>query len=342
MALTRRELLTLPLCAGLLAACSHTMRSSNVEHGVRELASVTTAGRRAPAILVFTPDTPQTKEVFSGLRDELGKDYRLIAVQVDGVRDAPTMEAALHRYAPAGLVLMNNPTVGAYKVLQRRSPGTRFPPAIIVMTSFLEVSATELREATGISYEVPLITAMTNLRRLVVLPHDRVGVVSRAPLRGFIQRQIELCAREKIAVTFQEVSQHPNPSELKRAIRLLKQNVDVIWILNDDKLLTPWLISEGWIPGLDERPWLPSIVGAASLVSARINFGTFAVLPDHVALGAQAASMLLDIADNDWRMDGSDSIQLPLSTTTTIDLVQTRERFAMQRDALSLVDRILQ
>ena len=75
MGLTRRELLTLPLCVGLASACSHTMRSSNFEHETQELASVTTAGRRAPAILVFTPDTPQTKEVWSGLRDELGKDW---------------------------------------------------------------------------------------------------------------------------------------------------------------------------------------------------------------------------------------------------------------------------
>jgi hypothetical protein len=342
MGLTRRELLTLPLCVGLASACSHTMRSSKVEHEGQELASVTTAGRRAPAILVFTPDTPQTKEVWSGLRDELGKDYRLVAVQVDAAGDTPTLEAALRRYAPRGLVLMNNPTVSAYMALQRQHPETRFPPAIVVMTSFLELSAAELRETTGISYEVPLITAMTNLRRLVALPHERVGVVSRAPLRGFIRRQIELCAREKITVTSEEVSQHPNPSELKRAIRALKQKVDVVWILNDDKLLTPWLISEGWLPGLDERPWLPSIVGAASLVSAQSNFGTFAVLPDHVALGAQAASMLLDIADNEWRVDTRGGIQLPLSTTTTIDLVQTRERFALQKDALSLVDRILE
>jgi ABC-type uncharacterized transport system substrate-binding protein len=211
---------------------------------------------------------------------------------------------------------------------------------VIVMTSFLETQTSDLRSATGISYEVPLITAMTNLRRLLVLPSERVGVISRAPLRGFIKRQIELSAREKVAVIQEEVSQSPNSSELKRAIRRLKGSVDVLWILNDDKLLSPKLITEGWLPGLDERPWLPTIVGAASLVSAGSNFGTFAVLPDHTALGAQAASMLLDIAEDDWQVDEGARIQLPLSTTTTIDLVQTRERFKIQPNALKQVDRI--
>ena len=116
----------------------------------------------------------------------------------------------------------------------------------------------------------------------------------------------------------------------------------MIWILNDDKLLTPRLISEGWIVGLDERPWLPTIVGAASLVSATSNLGTFAVLPDHIALGSQAASMLLDLASNGWQLTDDDRIQLPLSTTTTIDLVQTRERFTLQNGALNQVDRILE
>jgi hypothetical protein len=182
---------------------------------------------------------------------------------------------------------------------------------------------------------------MTNLRRLLTLPRERVGVVGRAGLRDYIRGQIKLCALEKIPVVTEEVSQRPNPSELKRAIRRLKEQVDVIWIMNDDRLLTPRLISEGWIPGLDERPWLPSIVGAASLVSARSNLGTFAVLPDHVALGSQAASMLLDIADDDWQVESGKAIDLPLSTTTTIDLVQTEERFTLKKDALQQVDNIL-
>jgi hypothetical protein len=343
MALTRRALLcTLPLCVGILSGCSPTLRDSSSPDESPELLNVANAGPGAPTILVFMPDTTQTHQVLSGLRDELGKDFRLVALRVDASSHSSVIEAALKRYAPAGLVLMNNPTVNAYKAVQRSHPEMKFPPAVVVMTSFLETQAAELRGTTGISYEVPLITAITNLRRLLVLPSERVGVVGRAGLRGYINRQIELCALEKISVVTEEVSSRPNSSELKRALRRLKQQVDVIWIMNDNKLLTPRLISEGWLPGLDERPWLPSVVGAASLVSARSNLGTFAVLPDHVALGSQAASMLLDIADDDWQVPSDQRVELALSTTTTIDLVQTHERFTLKKDALQQVDRILQ
>jgi hypothetical protein len=288
------------------------------------------------------PETQQTKEVWKGLSDELAKDYRLVAIRVEHGSDSAIIAEGIKRYRPVGVVLMNNPTVSAYRDYQQSTPQLNFPPTVIVMTSFLEGQTSQLIAATGISYEVPLITVMTNLRRLVTLKSERVGVVVRAPLRGFVKKQVELARREQVVVTQEEVGADPNPSELKRAIRRLKQRADVLWILNDDRLLSPKLISEGWLPGLDERPWVPTIVGAGSLVSPSRSFGTFAVLPDHVALGSQAANMLLDIADSGWTIEQGSSVQLPLSTTTTMDLVQVKERFTMQKDALQQVDRILE
>jgi hypothetical protein len=53
-------------------------------------------------------------------------------------------------------------------------------------------------------------------------------------------------------------------------------------------------------------------------------------LPDHTALGAQAAGMILDVADNNWVLPDDMEVELPLSTVATIDLVQARERFALR------------
>ena len=65
------------------------------------------------------------------------------------------------------------------------------------------------------------------------------------------------------------------------------------------------------------------------------------MLPDHAALGVQAAGMVFDIADNGWAVAGDTQVQLPLSTTTTVDLPQVRERFSLREDALRQVDHIL-
>jgi hypothetical protein len=59
----------------------------------------------------------------------------------------------------------------------------------------------------------------------------------------------------------EKVSAAPSAFEVKRAIRNLKDSASVIWVLNDDRLISAHLLAEGWLPGLDERPWLPTIVG---------------------------------------------------------------------------------
>jgi hypothetical protein len=343
MALTRREFLyAIPICASAIIGCSARSTRPIQPSQLRQIAATNSARQAAPTILVCMPETPQTRDVWKGLSDELARDYQLIAVKGDRATDFAIIAESIKRYQPVALVLMNNPTVTAYRDYQQNTARLEFPPAVVVMTSFLESQAGQLISTTGISYEVPLITLMTNLRKLVVMQRERVGVVVREPLRAFVDKQVQLARREQIVVFQESVSASPNASELKRALRRLKQQADVLWILNDDLLLTPRLISEGWLPGLDERPWIPAIVGAASLVSPERSFGTLAVLPDHVAMGAQAAGLLLDIADAHWTLPPGVRVELPLSTTTTLDLAQVKERFSLQKDALEQVDRILE
>lgn len=340
MALTRRALLSgLPLLA--LAACSSSTGPALTRAtSPQELGSSIAAGK--PTVLVAMPDTKQTREVWTGLKDELSGHFSLFAVKVEGERGADTLAAAIAAHRPACIVLMNNPTVFAYARYQATTRLESYPPAIVVMTSFLDRRPTAIADAIGISYEVPLITVVTNLRRLMSSPVERVGVIRRMPLHSFVERQATLARREQIGVIEQPVSLDPNAAELKYALRELKQRCDAIWVLNDDRLLSERLIADGWLPGLNERPYKPAIVGAASLVSAGQPFGTFAVLPDHAALGVQTANRVFDLADAGFRLTDSDEVDLPLSTTTTVDLAQVRERFALRHDALEQVDHIVE
>lgn len=341
MALNRRDfLVALPLLA-TAAACSTGSQSLAPQANTADrLRGVAAAGK--PVVLVCMPDTKQTREVWSGLKDELSGHFALTVVEMRGEHDSTSIEQAITRERPACVVLMNNPTVLAYARYQARTRLSTYPPAIVVMTSFLDRRPHGITDATGISYEVPLITVVTNLRKLMSSPVERVGVIRRTPLHDFVARQAALARREQIGVVEQSVSVDPSAAELKYALRELKQRCDAIWILNDDRLLSERLITDGWLPGLNERPYKPAIVGAASLVSTVQSFGTFAVLPDHTALGVQTANRVFDLADADFRLEAGDDVDLPLSTTTTVDLVQARERFALRQDALEQVDHILE
>lgn len=342
MALSRRSFLVeLPVCTATVLGCSPAERQHTDAASGSLLFSRRARNPNARAIVVFMPETRPTREVWQGLADELGDEYDLIAVRAETKNTAPIIARGIERYRPAGLVLMNNPTVDGYREYQEGNAAKRFPPAVIVMSSFLEGKPQRLSGATGISYEVPLITVVTNLRKLIASPIDRIGVIHRASLNGFVERQASLAFREQTRVLREQVSHTPNASEIKRALRRLKERCDALWVLNDDRLLTPRLIADGWLPGLNEAPWRPAIVGAASLVSPTQSFGTFAVLPDHTALGAQAASLILDIAEREWTLPEKEEAELPLSTTTTVDLAQVKERFSLRPDALARVDRVL-
>jgi len=335
----RSFLIQVPAC-GLLLACSPAAEQAPAASAYAEIATSKPKQGDVPTVLVFMPRTPQAFEVWTGLRDELARDFKLVAIEVEGRDAAGVFETAMHRHRASAIVLMNNPTLAAYREFQARADRKRFPPAIVVMTSFL-LRRPNAAATTGISYEVPLITVVTNMRKLMAKPIHRIGIVARANLRGFVEQQMKIAAREQVVARLEQVSARPNAAEIKRALRIVKQDADAVWILNDDRLLSPRLISDGWLPGMNERPWVPAIVGAASLVAPGINFGTFAVVPDHTALGAQAANMILDLADNDWSLDANMDVQLPLSTIATIDLVQAEERFALRPDALQRVDRVL-
>jgi hypothetical protein len=343
MALTRRAfIIGLPALGGVGLGCSPLARDGSLRDRDSLLFATHATASGGPCVLVCMPETRPTLEVWRGLSDELGREFDLVALRTEPDQASATIARGIQRYRPSGLVLMNNPTVEGYRRLQAEWDKSAFPPAVIVMSSFLEGKPPHLRAATGISYEIPLITVVTTLRKLIATPIDRIGVIHRPGFEGFVTRQAALAGREQTVVVREEISQKPNSSEIKRALRRLKQRCDAIWVLNDDRMLTPRLLADGWLRGVNESPWVPIIAGAASLVSPSQSFGTFAVLPDHTALGTQAANLILDIADNGWALPPTATAQLPLSTTTTVDLEQARERFALRPNALAQVDRVME
>ena len=339
MALTRRALLAGLSSSAALAACSGVRRRTVSPHQYQELYQHEEKGR--DTVLVCMPETSQTEQAWVGLSDEFAGEFGVVALRVEGKGDAELIAEAVARHQPRGVILMNNPTLAAYRSFERSRAGAQRLPNVSIMTSFLQAQALG-PNATGVAYEIPLITSVTQLRKVMASRTDRVGVVYRSRLRRFVALQTELAKREQISVTGEVVGEQPNESEIKRALRRLKQRVDAIWVLNDNQLLTPHLISKGWLPGLNEKPWKPTVVGAESLVRAELSFGTFAVLPDHTELGTQAASVMFDIADEGWALPRGYKTQLPLSTKVTIDLVQAKERFELQPDALAQVDRVLE
>jgi hypothetical protein len=323
--------------AALCGACSAPLTGATASSSD----AIDDPPRRAevPLVLVAMPDSASFRSVRSTLVDELKKDFDIETVVVDRRMTATELGHRVEQKRPACVVLMDNPTVGLYRAYARNR-GRPVAPAVVVMTSFLEELRDNFRNASGVAYEVPGVTAFVNLRAVITRPVNRVGVIHRPAFRRFVERQKALAQKEEITLVPVEVPAEPTAAEVRAALNSLR-SVDALWVLNDNVLLRDGaFLDAAWRPELGAMN-VPVVVGVSTLVSTEARFGTFAVLPDHEALGVQAANIVFELSENDWRADEF-PIELPVSTLTVVNLKQVREKFGLRDGALARIDRALE
>jgi hypothetical protein len=145
-----------------------------------------------------------------------------------------------------------------------------------------------------------------------------------------------------VTVVTEEVPADPTAADVRRALRALSvSGIDALWVLNDNALLKDAQFLEvAWRPEIATMG-VPVVVGVPTLVSAEARFGTFAVLPDLDALGVQAANVLFEIAESDWRA-GNHPVELPVSTLTVVNMRQVRQQFGLREGATRRIDRSIE
>jgi ABC-type uncharacterized transport system substrate-binding protein len=295
-----------------------------------------------PAILIAMPNSADFVNVREGVA-EIEGSFNVTTLVVTRETTPADVAAAVERVKPACVVVMNNATLSlfrAYEAAHKEQPAI---PTVVVMASFLDEIRGQLRRATGISYEVPGVTAFVNLRAILESPISRVGVVYRPGFKGFVKRQTALAAKEHVTIMARELPREFTADELREALRklLMQDRVDALWMLNDNLLVRDaQFLEETWRAELRVAR-VPLIVGVANLVDATASLGTLAVVPDHEALGMQAGNLIFDLAESGWAVERH-KIDLPLSVKTIVDLRQARERFRLREDAAGRIDKGLE
>ena len=104
----------------------------------------------APLVLIGMPPSASFRDVRRSLLNEIQRDFNVATFIVTSTTAADELAGAVNRLAPACVVLMNNDTVSLYHEYQRASaPGTKFPPSVVVMASFIDELRPTLRNATA-------------------------------------------------------------------------------------------------------------------------------------------------------------------------------------------------
>ncbi len=339
MALNRRSILT-GFLVGLLFGCaSHQVEHASVVHPL----TVKDPPRRpgTDLVMMVMPIGTETQELRKALLEEVSEDLDLVTVNsanltVDG------LARQLAQHAPQALVLVDNRNVKLYRRYQRNAPaGTLFPPALVLMTSFAAESISGLQNVSAIGYEPAALTGMVAMRKVLDKPLKRMGVLYRRPLVDFVNKQEHLAWVESIEFERIELGAAPTREEVEWAVDLLveERDIDVLWVLNDNVLLSREYLKEVWLPTLRHNH-VPVLVGVEALVSPQLDFGSLAVIPNLELLGVQAANVLLDMADEDWQ--ASSEVLQPLSVKTVMNGPQVRKFFGLTVEGTRQIDRVLE
>ena len=297
----------------------------------------------APTLLIAMPSSVNFMEVRKSLVSEVQSKFNVQTFIVGPQTRASDLAAAIRAAKPACVVLMNNATMALYRQYQMVPSTDETPPVVLLMASFLEEVQPLIRRSTGIAYEVPGITAFVNLRLVMSGAVNRVGVVYRPAFRRFVERQTALAARERIEVVSTSVPNDFSPTVLRDALHRLAsgKKLDAIWLLNDNALVRDAeLLDDAWRAETTAAK-VPLIVGVPNFVDPSAPLGALAVVPDHEALGLQAANLIFDLLDNDWRVEGH-GVELPLSVKTVVDVPLFRGTFGLRPDALKHIDKAME
>lgn len=296
------------------------------------------------SLLIFRSQGKNFEEVVKGLSDELADEFSIKEEIISKNTSVDEVTKSIKSHSPKLVVLMDNKAISLFKQYQQKlKTGDPVIPSVSLMGVLIEKAVSNVKNATGISYEIPLVTSAVNLRSLLGTSVKSIGVVHRPFISDFLQRNSDFCKAEKIdlvTVSLAGVSKSKVERTLKKELKVLAKSKDVsaVWVPNDNALLNPTLLKEVWIPFVVKYK-LPVIVGVEVLVQPRLNFGTFAVLPDHVALGNQAAQMIFDIMDNEWVVEDM-PVQPPLSVFKVLNSAQATQVFNIDAKKLQSVDKL--
>jgi putative ABC transport system substrate-binding protein len=300
-----------------------------------------------PDLLIAMPTSANFAEVRKSLVSEVQRNFNIHTLAVGPETKVEDLAGAIQATKPVCVVLMNNATMSLYRQYQTGHSVSATPPAVLLMASFVEDVQTHLKRSTGIAYEVPGVTAFVNLRSVIGAPINRVGVIYRPAFRKFVEHQKALAARERVEIVAVSVANDVTSAGLRDVLHELADadraggKVDAIWMLNDNGLVRDEeFVDDTWRSELGETK-LPLIVGVSNLVDPNSPLGTLAVVPDHEALGLQAANLIFDLSENDWQVEGH-PVELPLSVKTVVDVKQVRANFGLRADALKHIDRALE
>jgi hypothetical protein len=277
-------------------------------------------------ILIFSADGEKFAQTAQGIKDDLGGDFNIIKEILTTDSSVDNINHTIKNSLPSLIVLIGNTPALKYTRYQQQYTQQYFPPSVLISALYINRLLPKIKNAQGIRHEIPAITSALFIRSLVEQPVRRVGVLYRKWMRNYIQLNAKFCKQEGIELVAIEVSNRISLNKVNYHLRhLLKQNIDALWVVNDNALFSSQIIQNVWLPNIKQFN-KPVIVGIEALTTTPLNFGTFAVVPDQYALGIQGAGLIADILDDGIEQLVENKLYEPISVKKSLNLTLMEKR----------------
>jgi len=277
-----------------------------------------------------------------GMKDELEEEFAINEMVIDKGTESDEIEKKISAVNPKIVVLIDNIAISKYKKFQAEFGNTGVP-VVCLMASFMNLAIKDMQNATGIFYEVPVVTSAVHLRSVLKnTPLGKIGVIHREFMGPLIEMNRIYCEKEKIDLVSYSIPNKRNfKSIIKKGLEKLYKDhdIDALWVTNDSSLINRKLMKSVWLP-FAKRFEKPIIVGVEVLVNPKLDFGTFAVIPDPKESGAQAAEMVFDIMENDWKVV-ENIVAPPQSVFKILNLKRAVELSDVDEEKLETINKIL-
>lgn len=293
------------------------------------------------SILVIRPAGSNFEEARKGIAETLGAGFVLQDVVVGKETTPDDVAKAWKGASPKLIVTMDNRAITLFREVRERNGDTAVP-AVAIMGVRVDAAIGSIRNSVGINYEIPAVTTLVNLRSLLKTPVAKAAMVYRASWEDMFQRNAKFCKGENIELVGKKIPDGADPAtSLETALKDLSKDasIDAMVVINDNFFLNVALLKKVWLPGLSG--WKrPVIVGVESLVKPELKFGSFAILPDHYALGSQAAGLIQEIEEAQWKV-GEAKTDQPLSVIKVLNLRGMKDCCRIQDEKKSEIDKVL-
>ncbi len=291
-------------------------------------------------IIAIFPKGDAVRDVLVNVKEAVGEDIDVVEIEVEKDEQWENISQKALSAKPKAFLLLDNVSIRIYKEYFKEVVEGDPIPAVSLMAIQIERETSGL-PILGISYEVPIVTSVVNLRIVSKKSISKVGVIYRDSWEPFIERNKEFCKSENVELVGYSIDDDTDGvlGQIKKGIKKLikKKKVDAIIVLNDNFLLNKKSLTKAWMPKMKKLK-IPVIVGVETLVNTNFKMGDFAVIPDNVGLGGQAGNLLFELMDNDWMLDEG-RVDPSLSVMKILNRTLAEKKGFLNEEGLPYVDK---